>query len=55
MKHIKMKPLIYIFMSTEKLNFAKMSVTTLLHSHDDLCLSWLASSQVRTIGRIHKT
>ena len=31
-----MKPSIYIFITTEKLNFAKMSVTTLLHSHDDL-------------------
>ena len=31
-----MKPWIYIFITTEKLNFAKMSVTTLLHSHDDL-------------------
>ena len=31
-----MKPLIYIFIITEKLNFAKMSVTTLLHSHDEL-------------------
>ena len=26
-----MKPWIYIFITTEKLNFAKMSVTTLLH------------------------
>ena len=31
-----MKPWIYIFIITEKLNFAKMSVTTLLHSHDEL-------------------
>ena len=31
-----MKPWIYIFITTEKLNFAKMSVTTLLHSHDEL-------------------
>ena len=31
-----MKPWIYIFITTEKLNFAKMSVTTLLHSHDDM-------------------
>ena len=31
-----MMPWIYIFITTEKLNFAKMSVTTLLHSHDDL-------------------
>ena len=31
-----MKPWIYIFITTEKLNFAKMSVTTLLHSHDDI-------------------
>ena len=31
-----MKPWIYICITTEKLNFAKMSVTTLLHSHDDL-------------------
>ena len=31
-----MKPWIYIFISTEKLNFAKMSVTTFLHSHDGL-------------------
>ena len=29
-----MKPWIYIFITTEKLNFAKMSVTTLLHSHE---------------------
>ena len=33
-----MKPWIYIFITTEKLNFAKMSVTTLLHSHDDIAL-----------------
>ena len=31
-----MKPSIYIFITTKKLNFAKMSVTTLLHSDDDL-------------------
>ena len=31
-----MKPWIYIFITTEKLNFAKMSVTTLLHSHDEI-------------------
>ena len=31
-----MKPWIYIFIITEKLNFAKMSVTTLLHSHDEI-------------------
>ena len=31
-----MKIWIYIFITTEKLNFAKMSVTTLLHSHDEM-------------------
>ena len=36
-----MKPWIYIFITTEKLNFDKMSVTTLLHSHDDLLFTSL--------------
>ena len=31
-----MKPWIYIFITTEQLNFAKMSVTILLHSHDEV-------------------
>ena len=44
-----MKPWIYIFITTEKLNFAKMSVMTLLHSHDEIVMDILENYIVFSI------
>ena len=49
-----MKLWIYIFITTEKLNFAKMSVTTLLHSHDDVdSLATLITMVSTSTSRCH--
>ena len=48
-----MKPWIYIFIITKKLNFAKMSVTTLLHSHDDLSFNHYKLFQQDLLHCVH--
>ena len=50
-----MKPWIYIFITTEKLNFVKMSVTTLLHSLDEMfCIAVVTKKQNKTKNKKRK-
>ena len=46
-----MKPWIYIFITTDKLNFAKMSVTTFLHLHDNNILYQKGNNSPDSIKR----